>query len=92
MPRPSLRSRTLRRIKKKIPGGASVIHYLRREPSKARCSECKKPLHGVASKRPSRMKRLAKTKKVPSRMFGGNLCPSCLKGKLKSRVREKSVG
>lgn len=92
MPRPSLRSRTLRRIKKKIPGGASVIHYLKREPSKAKCAVCKKELHGVPSRRPSRMKGLASTKKVPSRMFGGNLCPSCLKVKLKARVREKSVG
>ena len=86
-----MRSRTLRRIKIKIPGGASIIHYLKRKPSPARCAECKKPLHGVASKRPSRMKKLAKTKKVPSRVFGGNLCPSCTRQRLKKTLHEKSV-
>ena len=90
MPRPSLRSRTLRRIKRKIPGGASVIHYLKRKPSPARCAVCSKPLHGVASNRPARMKRLAKSKKVPTRMFGGNLCPSCTKEKLKGGLQGKA--
>ena len=88
MPRPSLRSRTLRRIKKRIPGGASVIHYLRRNPSPARCAACGRPLHGVASKRASGMKKLAKSRKVPSRMFGGNLCPSCARERLKERARK----
>jgi large subunit ribosomal protein L34e len=87
MPRPSLRSRTIRRIKMKIPGGASVIHYLKREPSKARCANCKKVLHGVASTRPAGMKKLAKTKKVTSRAYGGNLCPGCTKELFKAKAR-----
>ena len=91
MPRPSLRSRTLRRIKKRIPGGASVIHYLKRNPSPARCAVCKRPLHGVASKRAAQMKRLAKSKKVPSRIFGGNLCPSCARERLKEMARKKGA-
>jgi large subunit ribosomal protein L34e len=91
MPRPSLRSRTLRRIKKKIPGGASIIHYLKREPSPARCADCKTPLHGVASKSAAKMKRLAKSRKVPSRVFGGNLCPSCVKRVLKERAHTRNA-
>lgn len=71
----------------RIPGGASVIHYLRREPSKARCASCKKVLHGVASKRPIKMKKMAKTKKATSRIFGGNLCPACTKSALKEKAR-----
>ena len=90
MPRPSLRSRSLRKIKIRIPGGASVIHYLRREPRKARCASCKKVLHGVASRRPTKMKGLAKTKKAVSRAFGGNLCSACSREDLKSKAR--SVG
>lgn len=92
MPRPSLRSRTLRRIKRKIPGGASVIHYLKRKPSRPRCSSCKRILHGVASKRPAGMKRLSKSKKVTSRIFGGNMCPSCAKQRIKERVHRMSAG
>jgi large subunit ribosomal protein L34e len=88
MPRPSLRSRTLRRIKKKLPGGASVIHYLKRNPSPARCAVCGRPLHGVAGGRAVSIKKLAKSKKVPSRMFGGNLCPSCARERLKERARK----
>jgi large subunit ribosomal protein L34e len=91
MPRPSLRSRTLRRIRKRIPGGASVIHYLKRNPSPARCARCGAALHGTASKRPSVMKRLAKSKRVPSRIFGGNLCPSCTREALKERARAKTA-
>jgi large subunit ribosomal protein L34e len=87
MPRPSLRSRSLRRIKIRIPGGASVIHYLKKKPSRASCATCGKQLHGVASKRASKMKRLAKTKKVPTRKYGGNLCPSCTKQTLKQGAR-----
>ncbi len=88
MPRPSLRSRTLRRIKKRIPGGASVTHYLRRKPSPARCAVCGRPLHGVASERAAKMKKMAKSMKVPSRMFGGNLCPSCARERLKEMARK----
>lgn len=90
MPRPSLRSRSLRKIKIRIPGGASVVHYLRRNPSKAKCRSCKKVLHGVASKRPKAMQKTAKTKKTVSRAYGGNLCPACVKSSLKSTARSSS--
>lgn len=87
MPRPSLRSRSYRRIKKRLPGGASITHYFKREPSKTKCSKCRKVLHGVASVRPAKLKKLAKTKKATSRVFGGNTCPSCTKEVLKERAR-----
>jgi large subunit ribosomal protein L34e len=87
MPRPSLRSRSLRKIKMRIPGSASVVHYLRRNPSKAKCANCGKTLNGVTSKRPIKMKKMAKTKKTVSRAFGGNLCPGCAKTVLKTRAR-----
>ena len=88
MPRPSLRSRSFRRIKKKIPGGASIIHYIKRNPSKAKCSNCKKELHGVSSLRPSGMKNLSKSQKTVSRIFGGKLCASCTKETVKARARQ----
>ncbi len=87
MPRPSLRSRSFRKIKRRLPGGAFITHYLKREPSKARCSSCRRILHGVASARPAGLKKLAKTKKVTSRVFGGNLCSVCTKDRLKERAR-----
>lgn len=83
MPRPSLRSRTLKRIKKKIPGGARVIHYIKKKPSKPKCARCKKPLAGTARGRNTAVKRLSKSQKTPSRAYGGNLCPTCAKEAVK---------
>ena len=87
MPRPSLRSRSFRRIKKKIPGGAHIIHYFKRDPSPAKCGRCKRALHGIARERPAALKKLPKTRKNTSRVFGGNLCSSCTKEVLKERAR-----
>ena len=87
MPRPSLRSRSLRKVKLRIPGGASVVHYLRRNPSKARCASCNSILNGVASERPTKQKNLPKTQKTVSRAYGGNLCPDCTKEAMKTKAR-----
>ncbi len=83
MPRPALRTRSLRRILKKIPGGAYIIHYSKRKPSVAKCARCKKPLKGVARERPSKLRKIAATIKKPSRPYGGNLCSKCAKEVLK---------
>ncbi|MCK4497515.1 MAG: 50S ribosomal protein L34e [Candidatus Aenigmarchaeota archaeon] len=87
MPRPALRSRTLRRVKKRLPGGAFIIHYLKRRPSPARCAVCGKKLHGVPRAKPSIIRRISKSKKAPSRPYGGNLCSSCAREKVKEKVR-----
>ena len=89
MPRPSLRSRSFRRVRINIPGGASIIHYFKREPSPARCGNCGAVLHGVASRRPAVLKKLSKSRKTTSRVFGGNLCPSCARESLKARARQR---
>ena len=63
MVRRALRSRSLRRVKVKTPGGKVVTHYRRKTPKKAHCAECGAILPGVASKRPIKMRNMAKTKK-----------------------------
>jgi len=83
MPRPALRTRSLRRILKKIPGGAFVIHYTKRKASAAKCAICKKPLKGVASKRKTAMKKLPKNKRKASRPYGGNMCSKCSRKTIK---------
>lgn len=87
MPRPALRSRTLRRIKKKLPGGAYIIHYLKRKPSAAKCSACGAVLHGIKKATPIKAKNLSKSKKTVSRPYGANLCSKCSRKKIKSSVR-----
>ncbi len=87
MPRPSRRSRTLRRVKVRTPGGDVTMHYRKRKPASAVCKECGKELHGVPRERPYIMRGLAKTEKRPERIFGGVLCGACTRIELKSRAR-----
>ncbi|MCI2414638.1 MAG: 50S ribosomal protein L34e [Candidatus Aramenus sp.] len=87
MPRPALRSRSLRKISVKLPSGRSATHYERRKNSEAVCAMCKRPLRGVPT---NGVNKLSKTKKRPQRMFGGYLCHSCLEKLIKSSLRGNS--
>lgn len=82
----SLRSRSLRKLKVKTPGGRSVIHYGERKNAAARCAVCKRPLHGTPRARDSGMAKLSRTEKRPERPFGGNLCSSCSRREIKRRL------
>ena len=76
MPAPRHRSRTFRRVFKKVANRVS-LHYRRRKPSQAKCSNCKTQLPGIPRALPFKMANLPKTKKRPQRPFGGNLCTKC---------------
>ena len=84
MVRRSLRSRSLRKIRVKLPGGAWITHYFKKNPSHASCAECGKPLHGTARLRNIKMKKTAKSKKRPERPYGGKLCSSCARKRIKA--------
>ena len=85
MVRRALRSRRgFRRVKRKTPGGKHVVRYDRRKPSYAKCGVCGKKLAGVPRARKIVMQKAAKTTKRPERAYGGNLCPACLKLKIKA--------
>lgn len=85
------RSRTLRRVYKKLPGGTTRIFYLKRKPSKPKCGNCGVVLKGMVRERPPKMRNIAKSKKVPSRPFRGNLCSKCTRLTLKERIRSQNV-
>jgi len=87
MPRPGLRVRALRKMKVKLPGGASIIHYFKRRPSGAVCAVCRKPLHGVPREKPFRMRAFYRSSKRTERPYGGNLCPACSRERIKSKLR-----
>jgi len=89
MVRGMYRSRTLRRVKVKAPGGKVHIHYRQRKPQAAKCAYCLKPLAGVPRENAKVMQSLAKTKKRPQRMYGGKLCGNCLKGMLQRKARDE---
>jgi len=88
--RPMYRSRSLKRVVRRTPGGRVVIHYERRENTPMRCGRCGAVLSGVPIKDRERRK-LPKTAKRPERMFGGVLCPKCLREVLKDYVRKSLV-
>ena len=87
MPAPKHRSRTLRRVFVKTPGGKTKLTYRKRAPSKAKCAECGAILRGVTRARFNRLKKISKTKKSPSRPYGGKLCPKCSRKKLIEKAK-----
>ncbi|HIH32057.1 TPA: 50S ribosomal protein L34e [Candidatus Woesearchaeota archaeon] len=86
MPRPSRRSRTLRRIHVKTPKHTRLV-YAKKKPSKAHCADCGKVLHGVASARPYLMSKLSKTQKRPERPYAGMLCSECMRIRIKKTIQ-----
>lgn len=87
MPEPYKRSRSLRRIKVKFPGGKTSLHYKKRKPKGAKCGECGHLLKGVLRERPFKMRNIPKTKKRPERPYGGKLCGRCMRSLFIKNVR-----
>ena len=81
------KSRSLRRIKVKVPGGTTKLVYKKRKPKKAKCSICGAALKGVPRENATKMKNLAKTKKRPQRPYGGVLCSMCMRKLMVSKAR-----
>jgi large subunit ribosomal protein L34e len=89
MVKPGQRSRTLRRVYRRTPGGRTVRQFKKRKPSKAKCGKCGNVLAGVPRERPYKMKRVPKTKKRPERPYGGTLCSACTRQKMVEKARTK---
>ncbi|MDA1196538.1 MAG: 50S ribosomal protein L34e [Nanoarchaeota archaeon] len=85
---PRLKSRTLRRIKVRLPGSKTVTHYKRRKPSIAKCRKCKANLKGIPHPLQSIFKNLPKTAKRPQRPFGGELCTKCMRAHFVEKARK----
>ena len=85
MPKPSLRSRSIRRVKRTTPAGKKKILYSRRKDGQAKCAICKKPLSGTMKGSKAKVRNLPKTKKRPERPYGGRLCSSCTRKEIKNR-------
>ena len=88
MPAPHLRSRSLRKVYRKVSGGRVSIHYKKRKPSTAKCGNCGTMLKGVPRELPFRMRSMAKTKTRPERPFGGVLCSRCTRQTIIDKVRQ----
>jgi large subunit ribosomal protein L34e len=81
-------SRSIKRIKKKTPGGKTVIHTRKRKPSHAKCGVCGTKLNRKRL-RPVELKKLPKVKRRPERPLP-HLCPRCMREYFKDIVRSGS--
>ncbi len=86
MPEPRFRSRSYRRVKKRLPSGRVAVHYEKRLPKPAKCAKCKTELKGIPRARPSKMKKLGISKKRVARPYGGNLCSTCARDLIKEKI------
>ncbi|MBI5392197.1 50S ribosomal protein L34e [Candidatus Woesearchaeota archaeon] len=86
---PHQRSRTLRRVYVKTPGGKTVLHHEKRKPGKAQCAHCGKPLSGVPNVRATQMNQYPKTQRRPERPYGGMLCSPCTRAHIIQQVRSQ---
>jgi len=82
------KSRRLRRVHVRTPGGRTVIHYRERKAGAAHCASCGKQLSGTLRVQ-NKTRKISKTSRRPSRPYGGVLCSNCTRELLKSRVRSK---
>lgn len=85
--RRSQRSRSWKRVFKRVPSGVSKLFLKKEKPKIKRCANCKKPLHGVPRLTPIRLKGLSKSEKTNNRAFGGYYCSGCSRNALKNKVR-----
>ena len=91
MPRPKLRTRSRKRVSVRLPGGRTAIHYKREKPRPARCARCGGKLGGVPRLTPVEIRRLPANQRRPERIYGGQLCPRCLREALKEAARLASA-
>ncbi|MBI1935132.1 50S ribosomal protein L34e [Candidatus Woesearchaeota archaeon] len=88
MPAPRLRSRSLRKVFRKVPGNRVSLQYKRRKHKAARCGSCGNVLHGAPRALPFQMKSLPKTKRRPERPYGGVLCSRCMRQEIVNKIRQ----
>lgn len=81
------KSRSLRRIQRRIPSGKVVTHYMVRKPSKAQCAACGAVLHGVPRASSSEMHAIPKSQRRPERPYGGKLCSACSREAIVNKYR-----
>jgi large subunit ribosomal protein L34e len=87
MPRPALRTRSRKRQNVRLPGGRSTIHYKKEKTNPPICSRCDAQILGVPRLSPSKLRKLPINRKRPERIYGGDLCPKCLRDLLKQATR-----
>jgi len=78
----------MRKVKIRTPAGKIAIHFKKRKTQPAKCASCGKILHGVPRVTSTKIKKLSKSEKRPTRIFGGYFCPACTEALLRERARQ----
>mgnify|MGYP006287778259 CR=1 FL=1 len=81
------RSRSAKRSQRVIPGNKSVTRYRKKKAGVARCQLTGQKLNGVPRKTKAQLRNMPKSKKKPTRPFGGALSPVAMKRVMIERVR-----
>jgi len=81
VPQRRLRTGSVRRVARRLPGGESVVRYERRKGGTPRCGRCGRPLPGL----PPDWRRLPASSRKANRPFS-NLCCRCSREALKERL------
>lgn len=81
------KSRTLRRVSKRTPGGKVTMHYVARKPSRPTCGGCGLNLHGTPCLTKAQAKATSKSSKRPERPHGGVLCSKCSRQTVLNNIR-----
>ncbi|MBU7044141.1 MAG: 50S ribosomal protein L34e [Theionarchaea archaeon] len=76
------RSRSTKRKYIRTPR-TTRLHFKKKKSSLPICAQCGAILHGVSKKKDTS----TKTSSRPSRIYGGYLCPQCVRKKLVESVR-----
>ena len=83
------KTRGVRRVFRRTPGGSVTTRYLPKKVGKATCAGCGKVLLGTLSASRAVMKNTAKSKKRPERPFGGVLCSKCMRLAIVEKARSE---
>ena len=87
MPKPSLRTRSRKRLLQRLPGGRLKTRFKREKVNVLCCFRCGSILYGGPRLTPSRVGKFSASEKRVERVFGGQLCHRCLRDALKASVR-----
>jgi len=86
MVRPMYRSRSLARLKRRLPGNNTTVHYEKRKPSAAHCPITGEVLRGVPVQRQAQLRKLPKSSRRPNRPYGGKLSATALSSAIHKAV------
>lgn len=83
--RRALRTRSVKKIKVRTPGGKLVTHFRKKKPNYAKCGSCGRKIMR-ARLRPYQIRKLSKSQRRPTRPFP-NLCSKCMREVFKQKIR-----